>query len=41
VSYNWYTKFDGGKADIDPVQCPLCRKARDNNTLLLYAFTAF
>jgi hypothetical protein len=41
VSYTWYTKFDGGKADIDPVQCPLCRKARDNNTLLLYAFTAF
>jgi hypothetical protein len=41
VSYTWYTKFDGGKADIDPVQCPLCRKSRDNNTLLLYAFTAF
>jgi hypothetical protein len=41
ASYTWYTKFDGGKADIDPVNCPGCRKARDNNTLLLYAFTAF
>jgi hypothetical protein len=41
VSYTWNTKFDGGKADIDPVNCPGCRKAHDNNTLLLYAFTAF
>jgi hypothetical protein len=41
ASYTWYTKFDGGKADIDPVNCPLCRKAKDNNTLLIYAFTAF
>ncbi len=41
LSYNWWTQFDGGKADIDPVQCPGCRKARNNNTLMLYAFTAF
>ena len=41
VSYTWYTKFDGGKLDIDPVGCPLCRKSKNNNTLLLYAFTAF
>jgi hypothetical protein len=41
VSYTWWTKFDGGKYDIDPVQCPGCRNAKDNNTLLVYAFTAF
>jgi hypothetical protein len=41
VSYSWFTKFDGGKIDIDPIQCPGCRNAKDNNTLLLYAFTAF
>lgn len=41
VSYNWWTQFNGGKADIDPVQCPGCRKAKDNNTVMLYAFTAF
>ena len=41
LSYTWWTRFDGGASDIDPVQCPGCRTARDNNTLLLYAFTAF
>lgn len=41
VTYNWWTRFDGGTSDIDPVNCPGCRSARDNNTLLLYAFTAF
>jgi hypothetical protein len=41
VSYTWWTQFDGGTSDIDPVQCPGCRSAKNNNTLLLYAFTAF
>ena len=41
VTYNWWTKFDGGTSDIDPVNCPGCRSAKNNNTLLLYAFTAF
>jgi hypothetical protein len=41
VSYTWWTRFDGGTSDIDPVQCPGCRSAKNNNTLLLYAFTAF
>ncbi len=41
LSYTWWTRFDGGTSDIDPVQCPGCRSAKDNNTLLLYAWTAF
>lgn len=41
VSYTWYTRFDGGVNDIDPVGCPGCRKASDNNTLLLYAWAAW
>lgn len=41
VTYNWWTRFDGGTSDIDPVNCPGCRSAKNNNTLLLYAFTAF
>jgi hypothetical protein len=41
VAYTWWTRFDGGTSDIDPVQCPGCRSAKNNNTLLLYAFTAF
>jgi hypothetical protein len=41
VSYTLFTRFDGGVSNIDPVQCPGCRNAKDNNTLLLYAFTAF
>jgi hypothetical protein len=41
IQYNWWTRFDGGTSDIDPVQCPGCRSARDNNTLLLYAWLAF
>ena len=41
VSYTWWTRFNGGTSDIDPVQCPGCRSAKDNNTLLVYAFTAF
>ncbi|HLW89917.1 MAG TPA: hypothetical protein VKS78_01275 [Roseiarcus sp.] len=41
VAYTWWTRFDGGTSDIDPVQCPGCRAAKDNNTLLLYAWTAF
>ena len=41
IQYNWWTRFDGGTSDIDPVQCPGCRSARNNNTLLLYAWLAF
>jgi hypothetical protein len=41
VAYNWWTRFDGGTSDIDPVSCPGCRSAKNNDTLLLYAFTAF
>ena len=41
IQYNWWTRFDGGTSDIDPVQCPGCRSAKDNNTLLLYAWLAF
>lgn len=42
VSYTAFTQFDGGSSNIDPVGCPNCgRRASDNNTLLLYAFTAF
>jgi hypothetical protein len=41
VSYTAFTRFDGGSTNIDPNNCPGCRNARDNNTLLLYAFTAF
>jgi hypothetical protein len=41
VTYNWWTRFNGGALNIDPVQCPGCRSAKDNNTLLLYAWTAF
>jgi hypothetical protein len=41
LTYSWWTQFDGGTSDIDPVQCPGCRTAKDNNTLLLYAWTAF
>jgi hypothetical protein len=41
VSYTWWSRFDGGTSDIDPVQCPGCRSAKNNDTLLLYAFTAF
>jgi hypothetical protein len=39
VSYTLFTKFDGAVTDIDPVNCPGCRNANNNNTLLLYAFT--
>jgi hypothetical protein len=38
VSYTLYTRFDGGVNDIDPVNCSGCRAAKDNNTLLLYAW---
>jgi hypothetical protein len=41
ISYTLFTRFDGGTTNIDPVQCPFCRNANNNNTLLLYAFTAF
>lgn len=41
LSYTWWTQFDGGTSDIDPVQCPGCRSAKNNNTLLLYAWAAF
>jgi hypothetical protein len=41
VAYSWWTRFDGGTSDIDPVQCPGCRSAKNNDTLLLYAWTAF
>lgn len=41
VSYTIFTKFDGGSNNIDPVNCWGCRSAADNNTLMLYAFTAF
>ena len=41
VSYTIFTKFDGGSNNIDPVNCWGCRSAADNNTLLIYAFTAF
>ena len=41
ASYTWNTKFDGGKSDIDPVNCAGCRTAKNNNTLMIYAFTAF
>ena len=41
LSYTWWQRFDGGTSDIDPVQCPGCRTAKDNNTLLLYAWSAF
>jgi len=41
VSYTLFTRFDGGTTNIDPVGCPGCRDASNNNTLLVYAFTAF
>ena len=41
VSYTLFTRFDGASNNIDPVNCPDCRNANNNNTLLLYAFTAF
>jgi len=41
LTYTWWTRFNGGTSDIDPVLCPGCRNAKDNNTLLLYAWTAF
>ncbi len=41
MSYTLFTRFDGSSTNIDPVNCPNCRNAKDNNTLLLYAFTAF
>jgi len=41
VSYTMFTKFDGGSTNIDPVGCPYCRNANNNNTLLVYAWTAF
>ena len=41
LSYTRWSQFDGGTSNIDPVQCPGCRSAGDNNTLLLYAWTAF
>ena len=43
VTYTYWTKFDGAKTDIDINNCgvPGCRNARDNNTVMLYAFTAF
>jgi hypothetical protein len=41
IAYNWWTSFDGGKNNIDPVQCPFCRNAKNNDTLFVYAWTAF
>jgi hypothetical protein len=41
ITYTWWTKFDGAVKDIDFNNCPGCRNAKDNNTLLLYAFSAF
>jgi hypothetical protein len=41
VSYTWWNKFDGATADIDAYNCAGCRNAKNNNTLLVYAFTAF
>jgi len=41
ASYTLFTRFDGSARDIDPVNCPGCRNANNNNTLLLYAFTMF
>ncbi len=41
LTYTYWTKFNGAKYDIDFNNCPGCRNARDNNTLMLYAFTAF
>ena len=43
VMYTYWTKFDGAKKEIDINNCgvPGCRNAKDNNTVMLYAFTAF
>jgi hypothetical protein len=41
VTYTYWTKFDGAKTDIDFNNCGGCRNARDNNTVMLYEFTAF
>ncbi len=38
LSYTLYTRFDGGTNDVDPVGCPGCRTAGNNNTLLAYAW---
>jgi hypothetical protein len=41
MSYTMFTKFDGGASNIDPMGCWNCRNASDNNTFLVYAWTAF
>lgn len=38
LSYTLYTRFDGGTNDVDPIGCPGCRTAGNNNTLLAYAW---
>ena len=41
ITYTWWTKFDGTATNIDSNNCSGCRNAKDNNTLMLYAFSAF
>jgi hypothetical protein len=39
ASYTLYNRFNGGTTNIDPVNCPGCRNAHDNNTLMVYSWT--
>jgi hypothetical protein len=39
VAYTIFNQLDGGATNIDPINCPNCRNAKDNNTLFVYAWT--